>query len=57
LDATRFPPVGDRSLDERTHWTPILSGVVFHNEWLALDPRANALGLSFSNGGTSTIGT
>jgi len=34
-----------------------LLGVVFHNQWLVVDTPANALGLSFSNGGTATLGT
>ncbi|MEZ5988728.1 MAG: hypothetical protein R3F30_06325 [Planctomycetota bacterium] len=33
-----------------------LVNVVFHDQWIVLDPKANTLGLAFSNGGTGTIG-
>ncbi len=32
-----------------------LAGVKFYNQWLVVDPKANALGLAFSNGGVAQI--
>ncbi|MCB9880975.1 MAG: hypothetical protein H6834_04235 [Planctomycetes bacterium] len=31
-------------------------GVKFYNEWFVFDQAANALGMTFSNGGAGTIG-
>lgn len=33
-----------------------LIGVVFHNQWIVVDPGANSFGLAFSAGGTGKIG-
>ena len=35
---------------------PTLAGFLFYNQWFCLDPAANALGLTASNGGAATVG-
>jgi len=36
---------------------PMLMGGTFYNQWIVVDPSANALGLAFSDGGKGTMGT
>jgi hypothetical protein len=56
VQGTAVDPAGRATIEFVVPGDPLLLGLEFFQQWAVIDPGANALGLSFSQGGHGVIG-